>query len=170
MNSTAAIKSFTANTAVPRAQVPTLRGNEVGLCTRRKSFVSSDEHLGATPPTAWEFAARNDRLDPFEDLGGNTAKPWPKRVSFCGRAIVPCTSASRRNKIAKVRRENPGFASSFTPECKFEVAQAADEIGSTEGIISRDQSCAAGSKWAVARNHMVNRLSKELKDRQGDVA
>ncbi len=53
------------------------------------------------------------------------------------------------------------------PECRFEVAQAADEIGSTEGIIRAVVASPPGTKWAVGTElHLVNRLSKELKDHQ----
>jgi quinolinate synthase len=53
------------------------------------------------------------------------------------------------------------------PECRFEVAQAADEIGSTEGILKVIQAAPAGSEWAVGTEiHLVNRMGKELKDRK----
>ncbi len=66
-----------------------------------------------------------------------------------------------------MRRENPGIRVIVHPECRFEVAQAADEIGSTEGIIRVVKAAAPGTKWAVGTEiHMVNRLSKELPDRQ----
>jgi quinolinate synthase len=53
------------------------------------------------------------------------------------------------------------------PECRFEVAQAADEIGSTEGIIRAIVASPPGTEWAVGTElHLVNRLSKELKDHQ----
>src|SRR5262249_59017429 len=65
----------------------------------------------------------------------------------------------------KVRRENKGMRVIVHPECRYEVAKAADEIGSTEGIIRAVKASPPGTKWAVGTEiHLVNRLSKELKD------
>jgi len=47
------------------------------------------------------------------------------------------------------------------------VAEAADQIGSTEGIIKAVRAGEPGSQWAVGTEiHLVNRLSKELTDRK----
>jgi quinolinate synthase len=49
------------------------------------------------------------------------------------------------------------------PECRFEVTQAADQIGSTEHIIKAITDSPAGSQWAVGTEiHLVNRLCKEM--------
>ena len=69
--------------------------------------------------------------------------------------------------IVKVRKEHPGICVIVHPECRFEVAQAADQIGSTEGIVKAILALPAGSAWAVGTEiHLVNRLGKELKDRK----
>jgi len=48
------------------------------------------------------------------------------------------------------------------PECRFEVAQKADAIGSTEGIIKTVQASPKGSRWAVGTElNLVNRLARE---------
>jgi len=53
------------------------------------------------------------------------------------------------------------------PECRFEVAQAADQVGSTEGIIKAIESARSGSEWAVGTEiHLVNRLRKASQDRK----
>jgi quinolinate synthase len=49
------------------------------------------------------------------------------------------------------------------PECRFEVAQKADAIGSTEGILKTVRESAPGTKWAVGTElNMVNRLAREV--------
>jgi quinolinate synthase len=69
--------------------------------------------------------------------------------------------------VVRVRKEHPGIRVIVHPECMFEVAQAADEIGSTEGIIRSIVASLAGSEWAVGTElHLVNRLAKELPDRK----
>jgi quinolinate synthase len=48
------------------------------------------------------------------------------------------------------------------PECRFEVAQKADAIGSTEGIIRTVAESAEGTSWAVGTElNLVNRLARE---------
>jgi quinolinate synthase len=67
-------------------------------------------------------------------------------------------------QVERVRREHPGIRVIAHPECRFEVAQAADQIASTEGIIKAIQASPAGTQWAIGTEiHLVNRLSKELK-------
>jgi quinolinate synthase len=69
--------------------------------------------------------------------------------------------------VARVRREHPGIRVIVHPECRFEVAQAADQIGSTEGIIKAIEAAPAGSEWAVGTEiHLVNRLGKAFSDRR----
>jgi quinolinate synthase len=52
------------------------------------------------------------------------------------------------------------------PECRWEVAQLSDSVGSTEHIINRVTNAAPGSQWAVGTEiHLVNRLKNENPDR-----
>jgi quinolinate synthase len=69
--------------------------------------------------------------------------------------------------VSRVRREHPGIRVIAHPECRFEVTEAADQIGSTEGIIRAIAASPAGSQWAVGTEiHLVNRLAKEMPDRK----
>src|SRR4029077_7523987 len=69
--------------------------------------------------------------------------------------------------VERVRREHPGIRGLVHPECRFEVAPAAHQVGSTEGIIKAITASPAGSEWAVGTEiHLVNRLGKELTDRK----
>jgi quinolinate synthase len=68
--------------------------------------------------------------------------------------------------VDRVRREIPGVKVIVHPECRFEVVQKADSIGSTEQIAKVIRAAEPGSKWVVGTEiHLVNRLSKELPDR-----
>ncbi len=169
MNSTAAIKSFTGE-----------RGGSV--CTSsnaaavmkwafergEKVLFLPDEHLGRN--TAYRMGIALDEMivwDPYEELGGNTPEAIGKARVILWKGYCSVHQRFTPEQVAKVRRENPGIRVIVHPECKFAVVQAADEIGSTEGIIRAVMAAPPGSKWAVGTEiHMVNRLSKELKDRQ----
>src|SRR5713226_3475594 len=169
MNSTAAIKAFTgeqggsictSSNAAAVMKWAFERGEKV--------LFLPDEHLGRN--TAYRMGIPLHEMivwDPYEDLGGNTAEAVGKARVILWKGYCSVHQRFTPEQIAKVRRENPGIRVIVHPECKFEVAQAADEIGSTEGIIRAIKAAPPGSKWAVGTEiHMVNRLSKELKDRQ----
>ena len=169
MNSTAAIKSFTgehggsvctSSNAAAVMKWAFERGEKV--------LFLPDEHLGRN--TAFRMGIPLDEMivwDPYEGLGGKTPEAIAKARVILWKGYCSVHQRFTPQQIAKVRRENPGIRVIVHPECKFEVVQAADEIGSTEGIIRAVKAAAPRSKWAVGTEiHMVNRLSKELKDRQ----
>src|SRR5262249_17978702 len=65
--------------------------------------------------------------------------------------------------VDRRRAQMPGVKVIVHPECRFEVAQKADAIGSTEGIIKTITASPAGSRWGVGRGrNPVNRLAREL--------
>ena len=169
MNSTAAIKSFTGEhggsvcTSSNAAAVM-----KWAFARGEKVLFLPDEHLGRN--TAYRMGIALDQMivwDPYEDLGGNTADAIAKARVILWKGYCSVHQRFTPEQVGKVRRENPGIRVIVHPECKFEVVQSADEIGSTEGIIRIIKAAPPGSKWAVGTEiHMVNRLSKELKDRQ----
>ncbi|HMH79556.1 MAG TPA: quinolinate synthase NadA, partial [Candidatus Acidoferrum sp.] len=162
MNSTAAIKSFTGEhggSACTSSNAPAVmnwafeRGEKV--------LFLPDEHLGRN--TAYRMGIPLQEMivwDPYEELGGNTAEAVGKARVILWKGYCSVHQRFTPEQIGRVRRENPGVRVIVHPECKFEVAQAADEIGSTEGIIRAIKAAPPGSKWAVGTEiHMVNRLS-----------
>jgi quinolinate synthase len=168
MNSTAAIKSFTGEHGGSACTSSNAAAVMKWAFERgEKVLFLPDEHLGRN--TAYRMGIPLHEMivwDPYQDLGGNTAEAVAKARVILWKGYCSVHQRFTPEQIAKVRRENPGFRVIVHPECKFEVAQAADEIGSTEGIIRAIKAAPPGSKWAVGTEiHMVNRLSKELKDR-----
>ena len=169
MNSTAAIKSFTGEhdgsvcTSSNAAAVM-----KWAFARGEKVLFLPDEHLGRN--TAYRMGISLDEMivwDPYQELGGNTPEAIAKARVILWKGYCSVHQRFTPQQIAKVRRENPGIRVIVHPECEFAVVQAADEIGSTEGIIRAVKAAPPGSKWAVGTEiHMVNRLSKELRDRQ----
>ena len=169
MNSTAAIKSFTGEHGGSACTSSNAAAVMKWAFERgEKVLFLPDEHLGRN--TAYRMGIPLDEMivwDPYEELGGNSPEDIAKARVLLWKGYCSVHQRFTPEQIAKVRRENPGVRVIVHPECKFEVAQAADEIGSTEGIIRVIKAAPPGSKWAVGTEiHMVNRLSKELKDRQ----
>ncbi|HYL85393.1 MAG TPA: quinolinate synthase NadA [Candidatus Angelobacter sp.] len=169
MNSTAAIKAFTGE-------------NRGSICTSsnaaavmkwafengEKVLFLPDEHLGRN--TGYRMGVPLDQMivwDPYEELGGNTPEAIRAARIILWKGYCSVHQRFTVEQVARVRREHPGIRVIVHPECRFEVAEAADQIGSTEGIIKAIESSPAGSEWAVGTEiHLVNRLGKTLQDRK----
>ena len=167
MNSTAAIKSFTGEhggavcTSSNAANVM-----QWAFQQGEKVLFLPDEHLGRN--TAFRMGIPLDQMiawDPYQDLGGNSPEAIRAARVILWKGYCSVHQRFTPQHVERVRREHPGIRVIAHPECRFEVTQAADQIGSTEGIIHAISSSPAGSKWAVGTEiHLVNRLSKELPD------
>ena len=69
--------------------------------------------------------------------------------------------------VDKVRARYPGIQVVVHPECRWEVCQKADGIGSTDHIIKQVKQAPAGSSFAIGTEiHLVNRLAKEYPDKR----
>jgi len=167
MNSTAAIKAFTGEhggsvcTSTNASEVMkwAFEGGE-------KVLFLPDEHLGRN--TGYRMGIPLDQMivwDPYQEFGGNTPEAIRNARVILWKGYCSVHQRFTPQQVERVRREHPGIRVIAHPECRFEVAQAADQIGSTEGIIKAIQASPAGTQWAVGTEiHLVNRLSKELKN------
>ena len=169
MNSTAAIKSFTGEHGGSVCTSSNAAAVMKWAFERgEKLLFLPDEHLGRN--TGYRMGIPLDEMvvwDPLEELGGNSAEALSKAKVVLWKGYCSVHQRFLPEHIDTVRRELPGVRVIVHPECRFEVAQAADEIGSTEGIIKAVMAGRPGSEWAVGTEiHLVNRLGKELKDRK----
>jgi quinolinate synthase len=65
--------------------------------------------------------------------------------------------------VDNVRARYPGIRVIVHPECRWEVCQKADGIGSTEGLLKMIRLAPAGTMFAVGTEiHLVNRMGKEF--------
>ena len=167
MNSTAAIKSFTGEHG---GAVCTSSNAAVVMKwayeRSEKVLFLPDEHLGRN--TAFRMGIPLDQMivwDPYEEFGGNSPDTIRAARVILWKGYCSVHQRFTPRHVERVRREHPGIRVIVHPECRFEVTQAADQIGSTEGIIKAITASPAGSQWAVGTEiHLVNRLSKELPD------
>src|SRR6266567_779888 len=169
MNSTAAIKAFTgeqggsictSSNAAAVMKWAFERGEKV--------LFLPDEHLGRN--TGYRMGVPLERMivwDPYQEFGGNTPEAIRNARIVLWKGYCSVHQRFTLRQVERVRREHPGIRVIVHPECRFEVAQAADEIGSTEGIIKAITAFPAGTEWAVGTEiHLVNRLGKEFRDRK----
>ena len=165
MNSTAAIKSFTGEhggSACTSSNAEAVM--KWAFARGEKILFLPDEHLGRN--TGYRMGIPLNGMivwDPYQELGGNTAEALQKAKVILWKGYCSVHQRFLPEHVVRVRKEHPGIRVIVHPECRFEVAQAADEIGSTEGIIRAIVASPAGTKWAVGTElHLVNRLSKEV--------
>jgi quinolinate synthase len=65
--------------------------------------------------------------------------------------------------VDQVRSKYPGIRVIVHPECRWEVCQKADGIGSTEGLLKMIGQAPSGTMFAVGTEiHLVNRMGKEF--------
>jgi quinolinate synthase len=168
MNSTAAIKAFTGE-------------HDGAVCTSSNAervmrwafergeriLFLPDEHLGRN--TAFRMGIPLDKMivwDPYQPMGGNSEEAIRNARMILWKGYCSVHQRFQPEHIERVRREHPGIRVIVHPECRFEVTQKADAIGSTEQIKKIVSEAEPGSQWAVGTEiHMVNRLAKQHKDR-----
>jgi quinolinate synthase len=168
MNSTAAIKGFTgehggsvctSSNAAAVLRWAFARGERV--------LFLPDEHLGRN--TAFRMGIPLEEMvvwDPYRELGGNTPEAIRRAKMILWKGYCSVHQRFLPEHVESARREHPGVRVIVHPECRFEVVQKADDVGSTEQILHKVRAGAPGSTWAVGTEiHLVNRLSKELTDR-----
>ena len=169
MNSTAAIKSFTGEkggAVCTSSNAPAVL--QWAFARGEKVLFLPDEHLGRN--TAYRMGIPLDEMvvwDPFQELGGNTPEALCRAKIILWKGYCSVHQRFTPEHVARVRKEHPGIRVIVHPECRFEVAQAADEIGSTEGILKAIQAAPAGSEWAVGTEIIWSTASEERsKDRK----
>ncbi len=168
MNSTAAIKGFTGRhggsvcTSSNAAKVM-----QWAFTQGERVLFLPDEHLGRN--MAFKLGVPLDKMivwDPFAPLGGNSPKAVRDAKVILWKGYCSVHQRFMPDQVDRVRRERPGINVVVHPECRFDVVQKADHVGSTEQIIRIVEASQPGSAWAVGTEiHLVNRLSKRFPDR-----
>jgi len=165
MNSTAAIKSFTGEHGGSICTSSNAAAVMKWAFTRGgKVLFLPDEHLGRN--TGYRMGLPLEEMvvwDPYQELGGASPEAIRRARVILWKGYCSVHQRFTVAHVEKVRRDNPGIRVIVHPECRFEVAQAADEIGSTEGILRAVKASPSGTRWAVGTEiHLVNRLANEL--------
>src|ERR1700687_383409 len=168
MNSTAAIKAFTGEHG---GSVCTSSNADVvmrwAFARGERVLFLPDEHLGRN--TAYRMGIPLDKMivwDPYQPMGGNSEEAIDNARMILWKGYCSVHQRFQPEHIARVRREHPGIRVMVHPECRFEAAQAADSIGSTEQIKKIIGEAPPDAQWAVGTEiHMVNRLAKHHPDR-----
>ena len=174
MNSSAAIKAFTgrhggtvctssnARTALDWAfdQRPTGRGKVLFL---------PDQHLGRNTAVLQLGIALGECViyDPHKPMGGLTVQQLRDARMILWRGHCSVHGRFTEANVAAVRERVPGVQVLVHPECRHEVVNSADLVGSTEFIIRTVEAAPPGSSWAIGTElNLVRRLANQHPEQQ----
>jgi quinolinate synthase len=169
MNSSAAIKAFTGRhggtictSSNARTAVQWAFDQRGGVEGKGKVLFLPDQHLGRNTAVRELGLTLEDCVvfDPHKPAGGLTHEQvraarvilWRGHCSVHGRFSLEAVDAARATI--------PGVKVIVHPECKYEVVEAADAVGSTERIIQTIAAAPDGTSWAVGTElNLVRRLA-----------
>jgi quinolinate synthase len=167
MNSTAAIKAFCGERGGLVCTSSNARGAfDWGFAKNPKILFLPDQHLGRN--TAYAMGIPLSEMvvwDPFLPQGGLSMNEDRLRSAKVILWKGHCSVHQRflPEHVDKVRAKYPDIKVIVHPECRLEVCQKADGIGSTEKLIKMVEQAPAGSKFAIGTEiHLINRLAKEV--------
>jgi quinolinate synthase len=123
-----------------------------------------DQHLGRN--TAFAMGIPLNEMvvwDPYQINGGVTPERLRAAKVILWKGHCSVHQRFLPEHVDRVRREHPGMQVVVHPECRWEVCQKADALGSTERIIDVIERAPEGSSFAVGTEiHLVNRLAKRF--------
>jgi quinolinate synthase len=123
-----------------------------------------DQHLGRN--TAFAMGIPLNEMvvwDPYQINGGVMSDRLRAAKVILWKGHCSVHQRFLPEHVDRVRREEPGMQVVVHPECRWEVCQKADALGSTERIIDLIERSPAGSSFAVGTEiHLVNRLAKRF--------
>jgi quinolinate synthase len=123
-----------------------------------------DQHLGRN--TAFAMGIPLNEMvvwDPYQINGGVAPERLRAAKIILWKGHCSVHQRFLPEHVDRVRREEPGMQVIVHPECRWEVCQKADALGSTERIIDLIERAPEGSSFAVGTEiHLVNRLAKRF--------
>ena len=165
MNSTAAIKAFcgerdglvcTSSNAGAAFRWAFARGKRI--------LFLPDQHLGRN--TGHSMAIPLDEMtvwDPWAIQGGQTKDRLTASRVLLWKGHCSVHQRFLPSHVDQVRAKYPGIQVIVHPECRYEVCQKADALGSTERLIALVEEAPAGSIFAVGTEiHLVNRMARRF--------
>jgi quinolinate synthase len=182
MNSTAAIKAFcgergglvcTSSNAQSAFEWAFARGNGgkpgspttgLGRWGGKRILFLPDQHLGRNTGHAMGIPLEEMAVwDPWALQGGQTTANLAAARVLLWKGHCSVHQRFLPSHVDDVRAKYPGIQVIVHPECRWEVCQKADALGSTERLIALVEQAPAGTTFAVGTEiHLVNRLAKRF--------
>src|ERR1700761_3889658 len=165
MNSAAAIKAFCGERGGLVCTSSNARGAfEWAFARGSKILFLPDQHLGRNTASAMGIPLNEMVVwDPYQINGGLSPDRLKAAKVILWKGHCSVHQRFLPEHVDRVRREEPGMQVIVHPECRWEVCQKADDVGSTEHIIQAIERAPEGSSFAVGTEiHLVNRLAKRF--------
>jgi quinolinate synthase len=164
MNSTATLKAFVGRHGGAVCTSSNARAVlDWAFRSKPRVLFFPDQHLGRN--TGYRMGIPLERMpvwDPYEDGGGLSDDQVRNARVLLWKGHCSVHNRFTPDMVDQRRAQIPDVKVIVHPECRFEVAQKADAIGSTEGIIKTVETSPPGSKWAVGTElNLVNRLARD---------
>ena len=170
MNSTAAIKAFcgehgglvcTSSNAQSAFEWAFARGKRI--------LFLPDQHLGRNTGHAMGIPMEEMMVwDPWAVQigplqGGQTRERLAASRILLWKGHCAVHQRFLPGHVDELRAKYPGIQVIVHPECRFEVCQKADALGSTEKLIALVEEAPAGTTFAIGTEiHLVNRLARRF--------
>jgi quinolinate synthase len=173
MNSTAAIKAFCGERGGLVCTSSNARAAFEWAFRRGKRILFlPDQHLGRNTGQAMGIPLNEMVVwDPWAVQIGPLQGGQTKAALEASRIVLwkgHCSVHQRflPSHVDAVRAKYPGIQVIVHPECRLEVCQKADALGSTERLIKIVEQAPEGTMFAVGTEiHLVNRLAKQFADK-----
>ncbi len=179
MNSTAAIKAFcgergglvcTSSNARAAFEWAFQRGKSGSPTTGlrrwgdKRILFLPDQHLGRNTGYAMGIPLSEMVVwDPWAIQGGQTKQSLSASRILLWKGHCAVHQRFLPSHVDQVRAKYPGIQVIVHPECRFEVCQKADALGSTERLIALVEQAPTGSIFAVGTEiHLVNRMARRF--------
>jgi len=163
MNSTAAIKAFCGERGGLVCTSSNARSAfEWAFARAGKILFLPDQHLGRNTAFAMGIAMSEMVVwDPYQINGGLTPERLRAAKVILWKGHCSVHQRFLPSHVDAMRAKYPGVQVIVHPECRWEVCQKADALGSTERIIKLVEDAPTGSVFAVGTEiHLVNRMAK----------
>jgi quinolinate synthase len=169
MNSTAAIKAFTGrNNGAVCTSSNARKSLEWAFERGERVFFLPDEHLGRNTAVMQMGFSLDDCVvyDPHKPDGGLSADQLRDARMILWRGYCSVHGHFSADCVTEARERIPGVSVLVHPECKYEVVQQADLVGSTEFIIKTIEAADPGTSWVIGTElNLVRRLALEHPDK-----
>lgn len=165
MNSTAAIKAFCGERGGLVCTSSNARAAfEWAFARRKRILFLPDQHLGRNTGFALGIPLEEMVVwDPWALRGGQSADALKDKRVLLWKGHCSVHQRFLPSHVDAVRSKYPGIQVIVHPECRWELCQKADALGSTERIIKIVEQAPSGATFAIGTEiHLVNRLANRF--------
>jgi quinolinate synthase len=165
MNSAAAIKAFCGERGGLVCTSSNARAAfEWAFARGKRILFLPDQHLGRNTGFAMDIPLDQMAVwDPWAIQGGQTADQLAASRVLLWKGHCSVHQRFLPSHVDQVRAKYPGIQVIVHPECRWEVCQKADALGSTEGIIAAVEKAPEGTMFAIGTEiHLVNRMARRF--------